>query len=269
MVNLATKEKKTLKCLSCGDSFGSTEYYTTNSNNFKHSEVDGKNVIPFCKACVQKKHQDLLTKLQNKEMATYMLCGILDIPFKFSAMEMAEKQKSDNVGVYIRVINSRKEFKSLDFSDSDSFNSSLATEIEEYKTRWGDSDNLSIQDYKNLDYRFNQYVKDAGLQLEKMDFTTIDQYRKLALASVMYDRDIQSSESKDRNAATANYTRIIQSFKTMNKDEKLDKDKSLCELINEFEFHSPIINDERHKDIDKMNEVKKYIVDHMKKIFTR
>lgn len=258
-----------LTCLSCGEILKSMDFYISNSPMYKSNIAEGKGEqpkMPICKTCLARRFNDILKVVKIPEMAVFHMCATLDVPFKSSAFEMAEKQKAKfDFGVYMQKINSRKEYKTLTFLDSDNISHVLAgdKEISKYRLEWGDG--FSLEEYKAMEHRFNTLVEERGCA----DFVQADKYRKFVRASMVYDRDMGSDESKDRNSASQVYFRALKESGLGGTETKIDTEKSAGELIAEFEKHSPIVEDERYKDIQGMLEVKNDIIKHMKRTIGR
>ena len=179
--------KNTFTCLSCGKSIIADNYYNTYSNLYNKSIMDGNKKVPVCKACLLKKYEEILAETQVVGKAIYTMCGFLDIAFKKAAFDMAERTKTDNLlGVYIRLINSRKEFNGLSFADSDPIDGMFNSDdqIIQFRRKWGDG--FSYEEYLNLEDRYDKLIQEKG----EPDFAKSDAYRKFILASVVYDREI-------------------------------------------------------------------------------
>ena len=259
--------KNTFTCLSCGKSIIADNYYNTYSNLYNKSIMDGNKKVPVCKACLLRKYEEILAETQVVGKAIYTMCGFLDIAFKKAAFDMAERTKTDNLlGVYIRLINSRKEFNGLSFADSDPIDGMFNSDdqIIQFRRKWGDG--FSYEEYLNLEDRYDKLIQEKG----EPDFAKSDAYRKFILASVVYDREISSTTATDRNSATNNYFKALQAAGLNGKElSKEEKDLSAGEIIMKFEEHSPILKLEEHKDVDRFTDVKDAIVKHLNRIFGR
>ena len=257
--------KPTFTCLSCGKKKQSGEFYNSYSDWYNKSVMDKGKKTPFCKTCISKNYQGTLEKVNIVGKAVYMMCGNLDIVFKKVAFDMAEKSSTDNImGVYIRNINSRKEFANLTFKDSDPIDGVFNNdeEIVRLRRKWGDG--FTYEEYLNLEDRYVKLIEEKG----EPDFAKADSYRKFILASVIYDRDISSATAQDRNSAANNYFKALKEA-GLNGKELTDSEKNLSagEIIMKFEEHSPILKLEEHKDIDKFTDVKDAVVKHLTRLF--
>lgn len=253
-------------CLSCGKSKKADDYYNSNSSFFAKNLVGQNKKMPFCKDCVSKKFDEILDEVKVTYKAVYIMCGLLDIPYKKAIFDMAQKSGRILCGEYIKFANSRKEYKSMTFINSDDMSGSMSSDDELSKLRLNWGEGFSYEEYQNLEYRYNQLIEEKGTP----DFAKADSYRKFILASVVYDRDINSEESKDRTAANQNYYRALKEA-GLNGKQLSDTDKQLSagEIIMKYENHSPVLNLEDHVDIDKFTDVKDSIIKHLNRIFSR
>ena len=119
---------------------------------------------------------------------------------------LSEQNHDNLLGVYIRLINSRKEFNGLSFADSDPIDGMFNSDdqIIQFRRKWGDG--FSYEEYLNLEDRYDKLIQEKG----EPDFAKSDAYRKFILASVVYDREISSTTATDRNSATNNYFKALQ-----------------------------------------------------------
>lgn len=260
----ASKKPEIIQCSGCGRRKKEDEYYNTNSSFYKKNIITQYPKLPFCKTCVQKKYDELFEYIGVNQKVIYLLCAMLDMPFKKSAFDMTEKSNPVSfIGVYIRNVNSRKEFANMTFTDSDDVINTLTdnSEMASFRIKWGSG--FTYDEYVAMEERYNELVREKG----EPDFVKADSYRKFILSSVVYDRDIGSLDSKDRNSAASNYFRALRESGLGGKDVKeITKDMTCGEIIQAFEQHSPILK-RKETDIDEMNDVKKEIVNHLKRLF--
>ena len=257
--------KETFACLSCGKKKKSEEYYSSESSLYKKNVLDNTCKTPFCKECIYKKYEEILENKKSTGKAIHTICALMDIPFKKQAFDMAEKTTGSNiVGIYIRNINSRKEFRGLNFLDSDNVSDTFNDDerLVVFRRDWGEG--FTYEEYLNLDYRYSKIIEEKGT----VDFASADSIRKFVIAGVIYDRDIISSNATDRNSAASNYQKAL-TGSGLNKKEVVESNLSAGELILNWEKHSPVLNLEEHFDVDKFTDVKDSIIKHINKLFGR
>lgn len=114
-------QKETLICTCCGKEKAiANGFYKSNSILFKNKER-----IPICKDCIWTMYDEFMEESEDDEqLSLYRLCRLLDIPYLEtpfqSACDEAAKQGGNTFKLYMKNINSLKQYASYTFENGDS-----------------------------------------------------------------------------------------------------------------------------------------------------
>ena len=125
-------EKPKSSCSCCGKEKDiKLGFYVSNSIIYKNI-----NKLPICKECIWKLFDEYVDESNgNEQIATYRLCRLLDFPYLEtpfqSAIDEAEKNGANVFKIYIKNINSLKQYSSYTFENGDSIDDGLKEENKE------------------------------------------------------------------------------------------------------------------------------------------
>jgi hypothetical protein len=110
---------KTYKCACCTHEYKKTEFYHSTSIWYSKNKI-----IPVCKKCIEKVYNEFLEKFNNNvEIAIYYICANFDFYYDKYYVDVAIRQSAkyrnpNLIGIYFQKVNSLKDIKSFNFSDS-------------------------------------------------------------------------------------------------------------------------------------------------------
>lgn len=116
-------QQETLICTCCGNEKNiKMGFYVSNSILYK-----SKGKIPVCKQCIWGMYDNFVEEANgNEQVALYRLCRLLDIPYLEtpfnSACDEAEKNGGNIFKVYMKNVNSLKQYSAYTFENGDSIN---------------------------------------------------------------------------------------------------------------------------------------------------
>lgn len=114
-------KQETQMCTCCGKEKSiKTGYYVSNSVIYQN-----KSKLPICKECVWRLYDEFVGETDcDEQVALYRICRLLDFPYLQtpfdSAVDEAEKNGGNTLKVYLKNINSLKQYQEYTFENGDS-----------------------------------------------------------------------------------------------------------------------------------------------------
>lgn len=226
-------------CSLCEKSKSIKSFYKTN-NPF----IEDDSRIDMCSDCVHESVDE-----QNINEVIEFL-RILNKPFIREVWDEALNKDVRTIGEYLRVINVKKAYKTLAFSDSDNLNTGGSDaeitlgDIRQIKTDSGKiiTYDSSLVEKWGAGFEIFEYLKLEKYYVDMMHFNEInttvhkEMLTQLAIMSVKRDKLLRSDNINDHNKLSATYEKTLESAGFRPKDRRgADEERGIRTFSQMFE----------------------------------